>query len=419
MHHAIPDVLTFIMNLLDGHLLIRSAQKTAIAYATACTWAQYVRDIFIQWVWEEIIHPDYQLSGVVEIDERLFGRRIKYHKGNPRSSAKVWIVGLVERASGRTILYPVASRSTNTLMLIIKKHVELGSTIYTDGWVGYANINNAGYRHFSVLHSEGYKKKYRNVQTGEIVSVDTNFVEGSWAGAKAHFKRIHGTSIANFESHIAEVIWRNFHKGSPGEVYDSYFRLLSDIYAGVGPARLTAPKPLFPTFQLEPGVDTIKLHPIYDTSHAPPDIHKAVQTIVLDHPYAAVYVPESQDDHVSPDLEQGLKDVIVPDTPEQDEQLAGPSGLAPTTRPGVRHVFMPVGYEEYETGSNDKSTDLDDEGTCKKKKKMTKSKKKQKDTDKKGSKGKKTGKGQGKGKGKGKRQRQRKRQIKTTKEMSR
>ena len=50
-----------------------------------------------------------------------------------------------------------------------------------DGWVGYAQLNSSGYRHFSVLHSEGYKKKYRNVQTGEIVSVDTNFVEGSWS----------------------------------------------------------------------------------------------------------------------------------------------------------------------------------------------------------------------------------------------
>ena len=93
------------MNLLDGHLLIRSAQKSAIAYATACTWAQYVRDIFIQWVWEDIILPEYKLSGIVEIDESLFGRQIKYHKGNPRSSGKIWIVGLVERASGRTIYY--------------------------------------------------------------------------------------------------------------------------------------------------------------------------------------------------------------------------------------------------------------------------------------------------------------------------
>ena len=158
------------------------------------------------------------------------------------------------------------------------------------------------------------------------------------------------------------------------------------------------PKPLFPTFQLEPGVDTIKLHPIYDTSHSPPDIHKAVQTIALDHPYAFC-VPESQDDdHDSPAVEEADKDVIVPDSPDLEQ--AGPSGLAPTNRPGVRHVFMPIGYEEFESGQSDKSADSDDEVTCKKKKKETKSKKKQKDTDKKGGKGNKKGKGKGKGKAK-------------------
>ena len=43
-------------------------------------------------------------------------------------------------------------------MHIIRKHVEPGSTIYTDGWVGYGQLNNSGFRHFSVIHTEGYKK---------------------------------------------------------------------------------------------------------------------------------------------------------------------------------------------------------------------------------------------------------------------
>ena len=42
--------------------------------------------------------------------------------------------------SGRIILYPVENRSTETLMLIIKKHVEVGSTIYRDRWVSYAQL---------------------------------------------------------------------------------------------------------------------------------------------------------------------------------------------------------------------------------------------------------------------------------------
>ena len=37
------------------------------------------------------------LHGDVEIDESVFGRRIKYHVGNPYPGMTVWILGLVER----------------------------------------------------------------------------------------------------------------------------------------------------------------------------------------------------------------------------------------------------------------------------------------------------------------------------------
>ena len=62
--------------------------------------------------------------------------------------------------------------------------------------------NDYKYRHFSVLHSEGYKKKCWN--RGDV-SVDTNYVEGRWSSSKGHFKKTHGTSITNFESHISSI----------------------------------------------------------------------------------------------------------------------------------------------------------------------------------------------------------------------
>jgi len=39
---------------------------------------------------------DEKFSGEIQIDESLFGRRTKYHRGDPRG-LKVWISGLVER----------------------------------------------------------------------------------------------------------------------------------------------------------------------------------------------------------------------------------------------------------------------------------------------------------------------------------
>jgi hypothetical protein len=51
-----------------------------------------------------------KFKGVVGIDESLFRRKVKYHKGKP-SGMKVWIFGLVERDTNRLKLFPVDSRN--------------------------------------------------------------------------------------------------------------------------------------------------------------------------------------------------------------------------------------------------------------------------------------------------------------------
>ena len=154
MHHTISDILCFVKNFLDGHLLIKCSEYAGINKATAVYWAQYIRDLFVQWVWEEVIIKELKFEGIFKVGESLFGRKIKYHRGNCCGQERIWVVGLVERSSGGSIYYPVANRSAVTLTKIIQRHIVPGSTIYTDGQVGYHNLNNLGYRHFSVIHTE-------------------------------------------------------------------------------------------------------------------------------------------------------------------------------------------------------------------------------------------------------------------------
>ena len=153
------------------------------------------------------------LSGEIEIDESLFGRKVKYHRGNPHVGVKVWIFGMIERSSNRMIIYPVNDRRESTLIPIIEKHVEPGSTIYSDGWSAYCDLNSRGYAHFTVLHKYSFKKIYVNVETKEEITVHTNMIEGAWKHGKEHFRRMSGTKSSQFESHIAEVMWRNRAKG--------------------------------------------------------------------------------------------------------------------------------------------------------------------------------------------------------------
>ena len=173
-----------------------------------------IRDIFAEYVWRFVIQDEMKLRGDVEIDESMFGRKCKYHRGNPHVGCKVWVVGLVERGSGRMILYPVENRDEATILKIVRRHVLPGSRIFTDGWGSYRKVNDLGcYEHFTVIHKRQYLKLYRHVASGAILKVHTNTIEGAWNHAKKHFQDMAGTTIGNFESHLCEIMFRNHTKG--------------------------------------------------------------------------------------------------------------------------------------------------------------------------------------------------------------
>ena len=226
IHIEIQDVIVFIKSYLDKMTLLQCSVFSGIDYgSTACNWASYMRELFKEYFHRHIRHR--RIGGEIEIDESLFGRRVKFHRGNPNKGLKVWIFGLIDRGTNTVILYPVSDRTEATLLPIIQRHVIPGSTIYSDGWSAYYNLNDAGYRHFTVLHKYAFKKEYRNTATGAIVTVHTNRIEGAWKHAKDHFRRIVGTKSQQFEGHLAEIMWRS---DSKGQVYEKFFELLQEVF---------------------------------------------------------------------------------------------------------------------------------------------------------------------------------------------
>ena len=127
---------------------------------------------------------------------------------------RVWIFGMIERESSKSVLYPVEDRSKATPIPLIKRHVRQGGTIYSDGCSSYLQLNDEGFQHFVVNHKTNFAQKYQNTETGETVQVYTNRIEGAWKHCKDHFKRMNGVrGMRNFESHLCEVIYRN-HKST-------------------------------------------------------------------------------------------------------------------------------------------------------------------------------------------------------------
>ena len=83
-------------------------------------------------------------------------------------------------------------RSRDTMNQVFARHVRPGSTVFTDGWGGYRDLNDEGYDAFVVVHARSYIQSYINLATGKVVVVSTNAIEGAWAHAKEHFRRING-----------------------------------------------------------------------------------------------------------------------------------------------------------------------------------------------------------------------------------
>jgi len=123
----------------------------------------------------------------VEVDETYFFHR-KYHRD--RRWRGCWVVGIMERGTGRCWLEIVARRDAATLERIITAHVLPGSIIVTDACGGYNNvatINNGVYDHQVVIHAQNFVSPVHN-------DVHTQTIEGLWMHAKRKLRYQSGTS---------------------------------------------------------------------------------------------------------------------------------------------------------------------------------------------------------------------------------
>ena len=85
-----------------------------------------------------------KLSGVVEVDEALFGGK-RSDGTTGRGSSKPLVLGLVEhrgQMAGRLRLLRIPDASHETLARAIRHHVEPGSRLLTDGWASYAGLSD-------------------------------------------------------------------------------------------------------------------------------------------------------------------------------------------------------------------------------------------------------------------------------------
>ena len=97
-----------------------------------------------------LVRPDRaRLNGKVEVDETYIGGAEPGLSGGRAQGKKVLTGIAVEilepKGFGRCRMAPLADASASSLLSFVKESIEPGSTVITDGWMGYQGIERDGY----------------------------------------------------------------------------------------------------------------------------------------------------------------------------------------------------------------------------------------------------------------------------------
>lgn len=174
---------------------------------------------------------NHKLSGEVEIDESFVsGKNKNRHKDKKVEKCqgrsykdKVSVFGILERG-GKMFAKVVPNTQARTLVSIVKKNVDVGSIIYTDGW-SYKGLEKK-YTQMSVDHGKHFYGTTFVTDDGEIIQVTTNRIENAWSVFK---RTIKGTYIhvskKHLQRYVDEFVFRfNTRKISKNERFELLLR---------------------------------------------------------------------------------------------------------------------------------------------------------------------------------------------------
>jgi hypothetical protein len=112
------------------------------SYQTAWTWLHKLRRAMVRPSRE-------QLGGQVEVDETLIGGPEDRMAGRKtlRKAGVMAAVEIVGQGSGRIRMGMIEDFTSETLTGFVRANVGQGSLVKTDGWSGYCDLPDFGYRH--------------------------------------------------------------------------------------------------------------------------------------------------------------------------------------------------------------------------------------------------------------------------------
>lgn len=154
------------------------------------------------------------LEDVVEVDESYFGakfknrrrkQRVKLRKegrvkrGRGAKQLQQPVFGIYERTDGLVYTQLVSDVTKKTLQDILRKKVSIETTVYSDTWKSYHDLDKIFKKHETIDHG---KKEYVK---GDVT---INGIEGFWGYATEGLLKHHGMSTNNFPYYFKEMEFR-------------------------------------------------------------------------------------------------------------------------------------------------------------------------------------------------------------------
>ena len=130
-----------------------------------------------------------------------------------RLTSKIGVLGMVQR-NGDIVTKVIPDAKSKTILPIIEKHVEKGTTISSDQYHTYKRLPGLGYKHGSVNHS---------IEQWVNGIHHTNTLEGFWSHLK---KSILGTHIHVSNKHLSKYLgefeYRYNMRANPSLMFDRF-----------------------------------------------------------------------------------------------------------------------------------------------------------------------------------------------------
>lgn len=272
---SILTILKLTFCFVYGAPVTEAAVSAEVSKQTAVDWYSFCREVCMVVLANSL--EERKIGGrnkIVEIDEAHLCSR-KNFKGRILLSEQEWIFGGICRESKESFLVRVPDRKQSTLIPLIKKYVDMDSTIITDSAKVYKCLESEGYcAHYSVCH-----KKY--FVDPKNPCVHTNNIERLWRGVKMCVKSF-GPGMV--ESYLGKYLYFQSFFRKDGKIiqnrgfrFRTFLEHVKQVYPGVGAAGLT-----LPTFEepIEPPKKQFKSSCSNDRSEKDRELKKTASTIL-------------------------------------------------------------------------------------------------------------------------------------------